>query len=72
MARKPSKKALEAALDNKIEKIYGQRCYGMAIPMMKIGEVFRIGREAHEAGKTDEEIGEAIFSFIASQRTRRK
>lgn len=62
---KPSKKQT----DLRIEKAYGQACNGVQIPMMKIPEIFKVGRAAIAAGADDEALKAKIVEFVATIRT---
>ena len=40
----------EKLADKRVEKAYYASCSGISIPMMKIGEVFKVGRTAVAGG----------------------
>ena len=64
-----SKKKLEAQIDARIERIYGQRVQGVAINIMDIGKVFAVGRKAIDEGKDDQSVGDAIYNFVQTLNT---
>jgi hypothetical protein len=63
-----SEKIAEKKLDGKIESIFYKKCSGIQISVMEIGSVFRVGKAAAKAGKSDEEIGNEIFAFVQTIR----
>lgn len=56
----------ESAMDKKIEAIYYKRCSGIAVPILKISEIFEAGRVAIMEGLDDEALGDRILE--ATQR----
>ena len=63
-----AEKAAEKKLDDKIEELYRKRCSGIQINIMDIGSVFRVGKAAARAGKSDDAIGDEIATFVQSIR----
>jgi hypothetical protein len=59
----------EKALAVRIERIYGQACSGVQIPLMSIPKVFAIGRTAALLGGDDETVKAAIVAFVETIRT---
>lgn len=55
----------QKALDRQIERIYGQRCHGIQIDIMRIGDVFAAGRKAAAEGR---DIGDAVAAFVETIR----
>lgn len=62
-------KAEQKKIEMRIEKAYGQSCNGVQIPMMKIPEIFKVGRAAIAAGADDEALKAKIVEFVATIRT---
>ena len=58
----------EKLADKRIEKAYYATCSGISIPMMKIGEVFKVGRAAVAEGADDVVLAEKIRAFVESIR----
>ena len=70
-ARKEKKtmtKAEEKKIDKKVESLYYKRCSGIQINVMDIGAVFKVGKAAALAGKSDDAIGDEIFTFVQTIR----
>lgn len=59
----------EKALDVRIERLYGQSCSGVQIPLMSIPKVFAAGKAAAQAGGDDEAVKAAIVAFVEVIRT---
>ena len=56
-------KKQQKEIDRRIERAYGQSCEGLAINVMDIGRVFRVGREAIAAGADDAELQRRLRAF---------
>lgn len=59
------KKLSEKQIDKLVEKAYYARCSGIAIDIMDIGKVFRVGRRAYDAGL---DLGDAIAAYVETIR----
>jgi len=59
-----TKRQVRYARENRIERIYAQRCSGIAIPIMKIGDVFKVAERAIDAGADDQALGDAIRQYV--------
>jgi hypothetical protein len=55
-------------IDARITKAYASSCNGVEIPMMKIPEIFKVGRAAVEAGADDEALKAKIVEFVQTIR----
>jgi hypothetical protein len=66
MARKLTAKQLVKAREARIDRLYGQRCSGIQIPIMKIGEIFRAaeGEIANNPEIDDSTLGDKIHAFV--------
>lgn len=62
-------KAQLKKVDARINRAYVTSCQNVQIPMMKIPEVFKVGREAIEAGADDEALKAKIVEFVQTIRT---
>ncbi len=54
------------AVDTRVEQAYYKNCDRVQIPIMKIGEVFSVGRTAimENPAITDDELGAKILAFV--------
>lgn len=59
-----SKKAEQKRIDQRIEVVYRQRCQNIQIPIMRISEVFNVGRAAIAEGADDQALGDKIAAFV--------
>lgn len=48
-ARKP-KKLSKKALDRELEKLYNRHGYGVQVPILDLGKIFKAGEEAYAGG----------------------
>jgi len=58
----------EKALDKRVERAYYATCEGIAINIMDIGKVFKVGREALAAGADEATLRQAIRDFVETIR----
>jgi len=61
-------KAQLKKVDARITKAYTSSCNGVEIPMMKIPEIFKVGRAAVAEGADDEALKAKIVAFVATIR----
>lgn len=66
--KKLSAKAQDKANHARFSAVYGKTCHGIQIPVMKMGEVMRIGLDSIAAGDDDQILGEKIKAFVESIR----
>lgn len=56
------------AVDNRIQKAYGQACANVQVGIMDIPKIFRVGRDAIEAGADDVALQLKIREFVETIR----
>lgn len=52
----------------RIQRIYGQRCSGITIPILKTVDVFKVGEAAIAQGADDAALGDAIAAYVETIR----
>jgi hypothetical protein len=58
-------------IDDRIDRIYRQRCSGAPIHFMDVSKIFRVGREAVEAVEAvvdDQALGDKLAEFVETIR----
>lgn len=50
--------------DERINRIYRERCNGVQIGVMQIGTVFNVGKSAIQDGLDDQGIGDRIVAYV--------
>jgi len=55
-------------IDDRIDRIYRQRCSGVPIHFMDVSKIFRVGREAVEAAVDDQAPGDKLAEFVETIR----
>lgn len=58
----------DKAIDRRVEQAYYRTCSGVQIPVMKMGEVFTVGRKALASGADESALEKAIVAFVATIR----
>jgi hypothetical protein len=66
--KKLSLKAQEKANQARFLDAYNKTCQGIQIPILKMGEVMRVGLESIKAGDDDQILGEKILAFVETIR----
>lgn len=56
----------QAAIDRRIDVAYRNKCCGIAIDLMDIPKIFKVGRELIAAGADDAALAEGIHTFVKS------
>lgn len=64
----PRQTKAEKLIDMRIDAAYRRTCSGIAIDMMAIPTVFRVGRVAIVNGATDDALDKAIIDYVATIR----
>lgn len=54
--------------EKRIERAYLSRCSGIAINVMDIPKVFKVGKDALDGGADDAALGDAIAAFVETIR----
>ena len=54
---------------DRVEKLYGQACNGVQVPIMSLGKIMAAGLAAVEAGLDDAGITAKIVEVVATVRT---
>ena len=57
-------KKQEKLIDERISTAYRQECSGIAIPIMKLTEVYKVGRSSIASGASEEELRKAIKDYV--------
>lgn len=68
MGRHLASKRAEALKDRRIEAAFREHCSGVQIPVLKIGQVFEVGRRVLAREATDELLGRKIAAFVETIR----
>jgi hypothetical protein len=55
-------------IDDRIDRIYRQRCSGVPIHFMDVSKIFRVGREAIETVVDDQALGDKLAEFVETIR----
>jgi hypothetical protein len=54
--------------EQRISRIYGQRCSGVQVNVMDLGKVFKVAEDGIAAGMGDEALGNVIAAFVETIR----
>ena len=68
MPRKPTAKQIQNEARARVERVYRARCNGIQVPILKIGEIMRVGLESIAAGADDQVLGDTIAAFVETIR----
>lgn len=66
--KKFSPKAQEKANHARFLDAYNKTCQGIQIPILKMGEVMRVGLDSIAAGDDDQVLGEKVRAFVETIR----
>jgi hypothetical protein len=56
-----TQRQINAALDKRVERAFHVHCNGIQIPILKLPELFRLGKQAAIDGASDAELANVLY-----------